>query len=41
MYQLLGIDPDGNLPHPMGEVVRATPGKDEGVQMGGRLTEIT
>ena len=41
MYELLGIDPDGNLPHPMGEVVRATPSPDEGVPMGGRLKELT
>jgi hypothetical protein len=41
MYQLLGIDPDGNLPHPTGEAVRATPAPDEGVQSAGRLKELT
>jgi hypothetical protein len=41
MYELLGIDPEAGLPHPMGEFVRATPGSDEGVELGGRLDEIT
>jgi hypothetical protein len=41
MYELLGIDPDAGLPHPMGEFVRAIPGPDDGVKMAGRLTEIT
>lgn len=41
MYELLGIDPEASLPHPMGEFVRAVPGPDEGLQMGGRLKEIT
>jgi hypothetical protein len=41
MYQLLGIDPDGALPHPMGEVVHATPQPEDDVEMAGRLTEIT
>ena len=40
MYELLGISPDVGLPHPLGEYVRAVPGPDEGLQMGGRLTEI-
>jgi uncharacterized protein (DUF1501 family) len=40
MYELLGIDPEGGLPHPMGEFVRATPGPDEDVKSGGRLKEI-
>jgi hypothetical protein len=40
MYELLGIDPEAGLPHPMGEFVRATPGPDEGLKMGGRLKEI-
>ncbi|MFV0442995.1 MAG: DUF1501 domain-containing protein [Planctomycetaceae bacterium] len=40
MYELLGISPEAGLPHPLGEFVRATPGPDEGLQMGGRLTEI-
>lgn len=41
MYELLGIDPEAGLPHPMGEFVRAIPGPDEGLKMGGRLKEIT
>jgi hypothetical protein len=41
MYELLGIDPDGNLPHPAGAVTRATPAPAEGVNSGGRLKEIT
>lgn len=41
MYELLGIDPEASLPHPMGEFVRATPGEDEGMKSGGRLKEIT
>ncbi|MCA9137356.1 MAG: DUF1501 domain-containing protein [Planctomycetales bacterium] len=41
MYELLGIDPEATLPHPMGEFVRATPGTDEGMKSGGRLKEIT
>jgi uncharacterized protein (DUF1501 family) len=40
MYELLGIDPDAGLPHPMGEFVRAIPGPDEGLKTGGRLKEI-
>ncbi len=40
MYELLGIDPDGTLPHPEGQVVHVTPSADEGVKMGGRLREI-
>jgi hypothetical protein len=41
IYQLLGIDPDGNLPHPMGDIVKATPAPEEGVLSAGRLKEIT
>jgi hypothetical protein len=40
MYTLLGIDPDGKLPHPQGLAVRATPSAADGVTMGGRLREI-
>ncbi|WP_442508506.1 DUF1501 domain-containing protein [Novipirellula sp. SH528] len=40
MYELLGIDPESSLPHPMGDFVRATPGADEGMELGGRLHEI-
>ncbi|MCO6455825.1 MAG: DUF1501 domain-containing protein [Pirellulaceae bacterium] len=41
MYSLLGIDPEAGLPHPRGDFIRATPGADEGMESGGRLTEIT
>ncbi len=41
MYELLGIDPEAGLPHPMNEFVRAVPGADEGLKMGGTLKEIT
>ena len=40
MYQLVGIDPDAGLPHPRGDFIRATPGADEGMESGGRLSEI-
>jgi hypothetical protein len=40
MYELLGIDPDGKLPNSQGLDVRVTPTADEGVKIGGRLTEI-
>ena len=40
MYELLGIDPDGLLPHPLGEEVRVTPTAADGVKLGGRLKEI-
>jgi len=40
MYELLGIDPDGTLPHPQGLTVRVTPSAGDGVKMGGRLKEI-
>jgi len=40
IYELLGIDPDGKLPHPMGLPVRVTPSAADGVKMGGRLKEI-
>jgi hypothetical protein len=40
MYELLGIDPNGKLPHPQGLDVRVTPTVAEGVKTGGRLTEI-
>jgi hypothetical protein len=41
MYELLGIDPEASLPHPMGEFVRAVPGEEEGLKSGGPLKEIT
>jgi hypothetical protein len=40
MYELLGIDPDGTLPHPQGLAVHVTPSAADGVKMGGRLKEI-
>jgi hypothetical protein len=40
MYELLGIDPDGNLPHPQGLAVRVTPSAEDGIETGGRLREI-
>lgn len=40
MYELLGIDPNGTLPHPQGLTVRVTPSKDDAVKSGGRLKEI-
>ncbi|MCK5604266.1 DUF1501 domain-containing protein [Candidatus Pacearchaeota archaeon] len=39
MYELLGIDPDGFLPHPEGLCVRLTPDPKK-VKGGGRLKEI-
>ena len=40
IYELLGIDPNAALPHPRGEVARATPSAADGVPIGGRLKEI-
>ena len=40
MYTLLGIDPNGTLPHPHGCVAYVTPSASGGVQSGGLLTEI-
>lgn len=40
IYELVGIDPEAGLPHPRGDFIRATPGADEGMPSGGRLTEI-
>ena len=40
MYELLGIDTNGRLPHPQGEVAKVTPVATEGVKSGGRLVEI-
>ncbi|HRX80496.1 MAG TPA: DUF1501 domain-containing protein, partial [Pirellulaceae bacterium] len=41
MYELVGIDPEAGLPNPRGEFIRATPGEDEGMESGGRVTELT
>ena len=40
IYEMLGIDPDATLPHPLGLAARVTPGKDEKLPSGGRLREI-
>ena len=40
MYELLGIDPNGKLPHPQGLQVRVTPDANEEEATGGRLKEI-
>ena len=41
IYQQLGIDPDGTLPHPQGLKVRVTPAASSEIPTGGRLTELT
>jgi hypothetical protein len=40
IYELLGIDLNARLPHPLGEEARVTPTAAEGVPMAGRLKEI-
>ncbi len=40
MYELLGIDPDGKLPHPQGLTLHVAPTAEEGVKLAGRLKEI-
>jgi uncharacterized protein (DUF1501 family) len=40
LYELLGIDPDGKLPNPLGLDARVTPAAADGVTLGGRLKEI-
>jgi len=40
MYELLGIDPAGKLPNPLGLNVSVAPTAEDGVKMGGRLKEI-
>ena len=40
MYELLGIDPQATLQHPQGMAVRVTPSAQDGVEIGGRLSEI-
>ncbi|MBL7224040.1 MAG: DUF1501 domain-containing protein [Candidatus Brocadiae bacterium] len=40
IYEQLGIDPDGTLPHPQNQAIHLTPRKDEGYKMGGRLNEL-
>jgi uncharacterized protein (DUF1501 family) len=40
MYELLGIDPEGKLPNPMGVDARVTPAAADGVKLAGRLKEL-
>jgi uncharacterized protein (DUF1501 family) len=40
VYKLLGIDPNGKLPHPQGCVAYVSPGTAGGAPSGGQLTEI-
>ena len=40
IYELLGIDIDAKLPHPLGEPAQVLPAAAEGVKRGGRLKEI-
>jgi len=40
MYEQLGIDPNGRLPHPQGLQVRVTPDANDEEASGGRLREI-
>ena len=40
MYELLGIDPDGPLPNPLGLSVKVMPSDEKGAGSGGRLREI-
>lgn len=40
IYELLDLDPEGRLPHPLGLPTRLTPAAGEGVTLGGRLKEI-
>jgi uncharacterized protein (DUF1501 family) len=40
IYELLGIDPDGPLPNPLGLALTVTPSAADGIPMAGRLKEI-
>ena len=40
MYELLGIDTEASLPHPLGLPTRVTPAPEDKVPSAGRLTEI-
>lgn len=40
LYEQLGIDPEGQLPHPQGLEVRITPPPGDGPKGGGRLKEV-
>jgi hypothetical protein len=41
IYEQMGIDPDGYLPDAQGQRVRVTPTAADGIEIGGRLKEIT
>jgi uncharacterized protein (DUF1501 family) len=40
IYELLGINPDGPLPNPLGMALTVTPSKADEIPMAGRLKEI-
>jgi hypothetical protein len=40
IYELLGIDTDANLPHPMNEPIKAYPASEGRMKLAGRLKEI-
>jgi hypothetical protein len=40
IYELMGIDPEGKLPNPMGLALTVTPTAADGIPMAGRLKEI-
>ena len=40
IYELMGIDPQGNLPNPLGLPITVTPSAADGIPMAGRLKEI-
>jgi hypothetical protein len=40
MYDLLGIDTEAKLPHPLGLPARVIPAPGDGVKSAGRLKEI-
>ncbi len=40
LYAQMGIDPDGNIPHPQGTELPLLPKASDGVEVGGRLKEI-
>ena len=40
IHQLMGIDPDGTLPNPLGLALTVTPNAADGIPMAGRLKEI-
>jgi hypothetical protein len=40
IYELMGIDPEGQLPNPLGQPMTVTPNAADGIPMAGRLKEI-